>query len=80
MSDPIPDTRYEDEHGNIFVNEKLVYSTAPAPPRELSAENHCKDCCCAQSWKALGITEYNGLSIPENIAALTAKLEEAKSE
>ena len=27
-----PDTRYEDEHGNVFVNEKLVYSNTPAPP------------------------------------------------
>jgi len=33
-------------------------------------ENHCKNCCCAKSWEALGIKEYNGLSIPENILKL----------
>lgn len=31
---------------------------------------HCNDCCCARSWKALGITEYTGLSIPEHIQQL----------
>jgi len=30
----------------------------------------CEDCCCAQSWKALGVTEYDGRSIPEHISAL----------
>jgi len=29
--------------------------------------NHCKDCCCAKSWEALGIKEYTGKSIPEEI-------------
>ncbi len=38
-------------------------------------ENHCVDCCCAQSWKALGITQYTGKSIPEHIAALAASHE-----
>jgi len=32
--------------------------------------NHCKDCCCAESWKALGISEYTGKSIPEEIILL----------
>lgn len=36
-------------------------------------EEHCKDCCCAQSRKALGVTEYTGKSIPEHIAALRAQ-------
>ena len=31
---------------------------------------HCKDCCCAQSWAALGITKYTGKSIPEHILEL----------
>jgi len=34
--------------------------------------NHCRDCCCARSWKALGITKYTGLSIPEHIENLRA--------
>jgi hypothetical protein len=37
-------------------------------------EEHCKDCCCARSWKALGITEYTGKSIPEHIEALRARV------
>lgn len=30
-------------------------------------EDHCKDCCCARSWKALGITGYTGKDISEHI-------------
>jgi len=40
----------------------------------VSEEEHCKDCCCARSWKALGITEYTGKSIPEHIEELRSKL------
>lgn len=39
------------------------------------AVEHCKDCCCARSWKALGITSYTGKSIPEHIAALRTQKE-----
>lgn len=35
---------------------------------------HCQDCCCARSWKALGISEYTGLSIPEHIQQLREAL------
>jgi urease accessory protein UreF len=45
---------------------------------ELAEASHCKDCCCARSWAALGITDYTGKSIPEQIADLRAKLAEAK--
>lgn len=31
---------------------------------------HCVDCCCARSWEALGISEYTGKSIPEEITHL----------
>jgi hypothetical protein len=31
---------------------------------------HCADCCCARSWEALGISEYTGKSIPEEITHL----------
>lgn len=43
-------------------------------------DNHCNDCCCARSWKALGVSEYDGKSIPEHIAALRARLEKAEKE
>jgi hypothetical protein len=36
---------------------------------------HCRDCCCARSWKALGITSYTGKSIPEHIEQLRTVLE-----
>lgn len=35
---------------------------------------HCHDCCCARSWKALGVTEYTGKSIPEHIEELRVNL------
>ena len=41
---------------------------------------HCKDCCCAKSWEALGISEYTGKSIPEEIASLRAALEAREGE
>lgn len=34
------------------------------------ALEHCKDCCCARSWKALGNPTYNGMAIDERITAL----------
>jgi len=46
---------------------------------ELAATLHCRDCCCAQSWKALGVTQYTGKSIPDYITGLiqlTAELRE----
>ena len=33
-------------------------------------ENHCKDCCCAKCWDALGITKYTGKSIPEHVSEM----------
>lgn len=41
---------------------------------------HCKDCCCAKSWEALGITEYTGLRIPEEIEKLRAELLRIKAD
>ncbi len=43
-------------------------------PLTTDQESHCRDCCCARSWKALGITEYTGKSIPEHIEQLRAAL------
>lgn len=36
--------------------------------------NHCIDCCCARSWKALGIETYTGKSIPEEIEKLQQRV------
>lgn len=38
----------------------------------MTLDEHCKDCCCAKAWNALGITEYTGKSIAEHIAELKA--------
>lgn len=38
------------------------------------AASHCRDCCCARCWKALGITEYTGKGIEEHIADLKKEL------
>ena len=42
-------------------------------------DNHCKDCCCARSWEALGITAYTGRSIPEHIEALREENERLRA-
>ncbi len=46
----------------------------PASQSTDAQETHCRDCCCARAWKALGITEYTGLSIPEHIELLRNQL------
>lgn len=43
-------------------------------------EGHCKDCCCARSWEALGNPPYSGVSIPEHIAQLRQQLAEREAE
>ena len=47
-------------------------------------DNHCKDCCCARVWAALGITGYTGKHVSEHVAelksdyaALLARVEQA---
>lgn len=43
------------------------------------SDEHCKDCCCARSWAALGITEYTGKGIPEHIGDLKRELAAEKA-
>ena len=40
-------------------------------------DQHCKDCCCARSWAALGITAYTGKSISEHIDDLKVERDAA---
>ena len=40
---------------------------------------HCSDCCCARSWKALGVDKYDGKSIPEHIEQLQAENQRLKA-
>ena len=44
------------------------------------SDNHCRDCCCAMSWKALGIDEYTGRSIPEEIERLNERIAKLEAE
>ncbi len=46
----------------------------------LAEAHHCKWCCCARSWAALGVLDSKGMSIPEHIDELRAKLAEAERE
>jgi hypothetical protein len=41
---------------------------------------HCKDCCCARAWEALGVTTYTGMSIPEHITQLRDEVTKARAE
>lgn len=41
--------------------------------------DHCVDCCCARSWKALGIDKYTGKSIPEHVESYRHALEEIRA-
>ncbi len=42
-------------------------------------EKHCRDCCCARSWEALGVTESTGMSIPEHIQQLREQIKELEA-
>ena len=42
-------------------------------------DNHCVDCCCARSWTALGVSEYDGKSIPEHITILRERIAALKA-
>jgi len=59
-----------------MASMRSTYQFALGRPAELAAA-HCKDCCCAKSWEALGITEYTGRSIPEEITELRGALRES---
>ena len=65
------------EYGEVFA-EPSIENSISAIESLYAEENHCKDCCCAQSWKALGVTEYTGKSIPEHIQELKQELFELK--
>jgi hypothetical protein len=46
--------------------------------RDKLNSEHCKDCCCARSWEALGNPPYSGVSIPQHIEQLKAQLQRAR--
>ena len=50
-----------------YIDELERENTDQAAEIKRLEDHHCEDCCCARSWEALGITEYTGRSIPEEI-------------
>ena len=62
--------------------QNLRAEQAEAALATMTAEreaNHCRDCCCAQSWAALGVTKYDRASIPEHILALKQRADELEA-
>lgn len=55
-----------------------VVAAALAQVCEAERSAHCKDCCCARSWEALGVNSYTGMSIVEHIEQLRAKIAAAE--
>lgn len=49
-------------------------------PRYRLREGHCKDCCCARSWEALGGQIHPGTSIVGCIEGLRENAARARSE
>jgi hypothetical protein len=61
--------------GNSFTGSLAKHSCGGSMNADEVVENHCKDCCCARAWKALGIAKYTGKSIPEHIVEMREALE-----
>ena len=57
----------------LFINGKSIQHYYKDSEVEMEKDSHCKDCCCAKSWEALGIKEFTGLSIPEHIKERTMR-------
>lgn len=63
-----------DRYGKLVAEyEEFIKLREQLRQRDEQKE-HCKDCCCAQSWEALNIKEYDGKSIPEHITDLREQL------
>ena len=85
---PTPGPDYSDieaEADEAYERATAKYAPTVSPePDETAVKllqmaiNHCKDCCCARSWKALGISEFTGKDIPEHIVALKEELAVAR--
>ena len=62
-------------------NELLAHDAAHrARIAELEGMTHCRDCCCARAWEALGVRTYSGLSIVEHITRLRQQLDTVTAE
>lgn len=57
---------------------KKIVGRMESGPEAWAFSNHCGDCCCAKAWEALEISDYTGLSIPEEIKRLMTALRKVK--
>lgn len=69
--------RQSSELSDDALSSAIAAALAQVCEAERSA--HCKDCCCARSWEALGVNSYTGMSIVEHIEQLRAKLAAAEN-
>lgn len=76
MSDtPRTDKQLNDHFYDATVSTEFInFARTLERDNQQLRDAHCKDCCCAQSWKALGVCEYTGKSIPEHIEQLREDL------
>jgi hypothetical protein len=64
----------------VYGAHRFAEDYADAAIAEALKDTHCRDCCCAQSWLALGVYKYDGKSIPEHITALRSELAALQAE
>ena len=77
MSTPI---RPEESFVFSTAHMRAIWQEAEDRGRASRDADHCKDCCCARSWKALGDPEYDGRGIEEHITtAITAAEERGRA-
>lgn len=73
MSTPI---RPEESFVFSTAHMRAIWQEAEDRGRASRDADHCKDCCCARSWKALGDPEYDGRGIEEHITTAITAAEE----
>lgn len=79
LIDKLAACNFECEAGPLSMNVDYTKLCAHAIELEQRVielrSHHCTDCCCARSWKALGVHAYTGKSIPEHIETLRSHAE-----
>ncbi len=73
-----PEQRFEEQASTMDRDQLYDLAKRQAVEIERVKAEHCKDCCCARSWEALGNPSYSGTSIPQHIEQLQRELAEAR--
>jgi hypothetical protein len=66
-------------HARRWEDKAEEYRTHALKLLDKRNDGHCQDCCCAQAWAALGVTEYTGESIPDYIKKTVAERDAARA-